>query len=232
MVFVPTLYIVAGPIGNLNDITLRALSTLAAVEAVFCEDTRRTGRLLHAHGVKRQLVSCRAHNQDRAAERALGFLDDGKELAYLTDAGTPGVSDPGAGLVAAVRAAGYAVVPIPGASAVTALLSVSSFGGKTVVFEGFLARKRAKRAKRLRELIEAPTQPQQVVLYESPYRIGALLDEIAAIDPQRRVLLGREMTKLHEEYLEGSVLDLIEIIKEKNTLKGEFTLLVSAGKKH
>ena len=229
---VPTLYIVAGPIGNLKDITLRALETLAAVETVFCEDTRRTGKLLHAHGIKRPLVSCHAHNQDRAVARAVALLESGNDLAYLSDAGTPGVSDPGAALVAAARAGGYPVVPMPGASAMTALVSVSSFGSKTVVFEGFLPRRAGKRMKRLRELIETPSQPQQVVLYESPHRIVRLLEEIAEIDAERPLLLGREMTKLHEEYLEGTAMDILERLRAKNSVKGECSLLVSPRKKN
>ncbi len=232
MAVVPSLYIVAGPIGNLKDITLRALQTLQGVEAVLCEDTRHTGRLMQAHGIKRRLISCHAHNQQRAAERALELLDQGFDLAYLSDAGTPGVSDPGARLVEVVRGAGHPVIPIPGASALTALLSVSSFGGKTVVFEGFLPRKRGKRAKRLRELLEEAAQAQQVVFYESPHRIIAVLEEIAEIDPSRPVLLGREMTKLHEEYVEGSALEVLERLRGKNSLKGECSLLVSAAKKH
>ncbi len=226
----PTLYIVAGPIGNLKDITLRALETLQSVETVFCEDTRQTGKLLHAHGIKKPMVSCHAHNQQRASERALALLGEGRDLAYLSDAGTPGVSDPGSALVGAVRGAGHRVVPIPGPSALTALLSASSFAGKTVVFEGFLPRKPGKRAKRLRELLEQPLQ--QVLLYESPHRIAAVLGEIAEIDPDRPVLLGREMTKLHEELLEGPACEVLERIQARNSVKGECSLLVSAAKKH
>ncbi len=226
----PTLYIVAGPIGNLKDITLRALETLQEVETVFCEDTRQTGKLLHAHGIKKPMVSCHAHNQQRAAERALRLLEDGHDLAYLSDAGTPGVSDPGSALVGAARVAGHRVVPIPGPSALTALLSASSFAGKTVVFEGFLPRKPGKRAKRLRELLEQPST--QVLLYESPHRIVAVLAQIVEIAPDREVLLGREMTKLHEELLEGRADEVLERMRDRNSVKGECSLLVSGAKKH
>jgi len=140
------------------------------------------------------------------------------------------VSDPGSALVGAARVAGHRVVPIPGPSALTALLSASSFAGKTVVFEGFLPRKPGKRAKRLRELLEQPST--QVLLYESPHRIVAVLAQIVEIAPDREVLLGREMTKLHEELLEGRADEVLERMRDRNSVKGECSLLVSGAKKH
>lgn len=136
-----TLYIIGTPIGNLKDITLRALETLKEVDVVACEDTRHTLRLLNSFEIKKRLISCRSHNEAQGASQVVRLLEEGQDVAYVSDAGTPGISDPGAVVVRAVRAAGFCVVPIPGPSAFGALQSVSSFGDKTVTFEGFLSPK-------------------------------------------------------------------------------------------
>jgi 16S rRNA (cytidine1402-2'-O)-methyltransferase len=221
------LYIVATPIGNLADITYRAVDVLREADIIACEDTRRSGRLLGHYGLKKRLVSLRAENQELGAGRIVSLLDAGSRVAYMTDAGTPGLSDPGAALVSVVRSAGHEVVPIPGPSALTTLLSVSGFSGKTVVFEGFLSPKPGKRRRRLEELLE---EDELFVVYESPHRIGKLLADLKELAPERKALLGREMTKLHEEYMEGSCAALYDRVTENMTQKGEFTLLVAGSK--
>ena len=144
---------VAGPIGNLDDITLRALKVLEAVDVVACEDTRHTGRLLTHFNLKKRCIACHSHNEEESAKGIVSLLDRGQDVAYMSDAGTPGISDPGARLVEAVRAAGHEVVPIPGASAFVTLLSAAGNVGRTYTFEGFLSPKRGRRVRRLEELV-------------------------------------------------------------------------------
>lgn len=218
------LYIVATPIGHLGDITLRALETLKSVDIVAAEDTRHTLQLLNAHGIVKRLISCRAANEAASADGIVKLLGEGKSVAYCTDAGTPGLSDPGAVLVAAVRAAGYSVVPIPGASAFASLISVGGFGGRTVTFDGFLSVKSGKRQRRVDELL---SRGEAFVLYESPFRIVKLLQAIADTEPGRNVVVAREMTKSHEEFLSGTVLTVLNDLKARPIIKGEFAVLVS-----
>ncbi len=220
----PTLYIVATPIGNLQDITLRALETLRTVDIIAAEDTRHTLGLLNAHHITKRLISCRAANESNSADGIVGLLGEGKSLAYCTDAGTPGLSDPGAVLVAKVRAAGYPVVPIPGASALASLISVGGFGGRTVTFDGFLAVKPGKRKKRVQELL---AREEAFVLYESPFRIIKLLQAVADIEPDRKLLVAREMTKSHEEFLAGTAAEVLHELAARPIIKGEFAVLVS-----
>lgn len=222
-----TLYVVATPIGNLGDITLRAVEVFKKVSLVACEDTRRTLQLLNHLGVKARLVSCRARNEAAAAAKIVAALDGGEDAAYASDAGTPGVSDPGAVLVRAAREAGHEVVPVPGASAFASLVSVAGGLDKTVVFEGFLSPKPGRRRSRLRELMEAE---DAFVVYESPFRVLKLLEDLADIDGERYVCVGREMTKMHEEYLTGSVLGVLGELAPREKQLGEFSLYVS-GKK-
>jgi 16S rRNA (cytidine1402-2'-O)-methyltransferase len=222
-----SLYLVATPIGNLKDITLRALEVLREVEIVACEDTRRTLKLLNAYEIRKHLVSCRAENEARVAESLCREIEDGKSVAYVSDAGTPGVSDPGAALVRAARGRGLSVVPVPGPSALATILSVSGFGEKSVTFEGFLSPKPGRRRARLRELLD---REEGFVLYESPYRILKLLEDLADLSPGRKILVGREMTKLHEEYREAAPAALQEALERENAGIGEFTVLVSGTK--
>lgn len=222
-----TLYVVATPIGNLDDITLRAVRTLKEVDLVACEDTRHTLKLLNALEISKPLMSCRSENETSAALRVCGVLAGGKSVAYLTDAGTPGLSDPGAALVRAVRADGYDVVPIPGASAFAAIVSVAGLVGKTVTFEGFLALKPGKRRKRLAELLE---RDEAFVVYESPHRIVKLMSDLTDLSPDRIVVVGREMTKLHEEYRVGTAGGHLAELQGRAKILGEFTLLVSGSK--
>lgn len=221
---VPTLFIVATPIGNLKDITLRALETLREVDLVAAEDTRHTLQLLNAHGIVKRLISCRAANEANSADGIVKLLEEGKSIAYCTDAGTPGLSDPGAVLVARVRAAGHAVVPLPGPSAFASVLSVGGFGGRTVTFDGFLSVKAGKRQKRVDELL---ARQEAFILYESPFRIVKLLQAIADTEPDRKVLVAREMTKSHEEFLPGTALAVLNDLKARPIIKGEFAVLVS-----
>ncbi len=222
-----TLYIVGTPIGNLSDLTLRARETLSVVDAVFCEDTRRTRKLLSSIGVSVRTVSCRAQNESSCAEYAVSLLREGQNLAFVSDAGTPGVSDPGATLVRVVRNAGISIVPIPGPSAITALASVSGMPSDRLLFGGFLSPKAGRRRRELEELLSFTGS---VVLYESPHRLLKLLGDIASLAGNRPVLLGREMTKMHEEYLSGTAAELLEILGKRGKILGECAVLVGAGK--
>ena len=214
--------------GNLRDITLRALDILKEVEIIACEDTRHSLGLLNAHGISKKLLSCRSQNESQAAEKIIAALKKGEDVAYLSDAGTPGISDPGAVLVRRVRDEGFGVVPLPGPSAFAGIISVNGFLEKTVVFEGFLSPKGGRRRRRLQELL---AQDQAFVLYESPFRIIKLLEDLSELDPQRLALIGREMTKIYEEFLEGTALELLQILQTRNKVLGEFTVLVSTKKK-
>lgn len=219
---------VGTPIGNLKDITIRALEVLKTVDTVFCEDTRRTRKLLSAWEISARLVSLRAQNEEQESDRVIRVLRDGKDAAYASDAGTPGLSDPGSLLCRKVREAGFPVVPIPGPSAFGALSSVGSFGGKSILFEGFLSPKGGKRRSRLAELLQ---RGEAFVVYESPYRILKLLDDLSDLSPEQPILLGREMTKLHEEFLEGTAGDVAALLRRKEKIQGEFSVLVSGKKK-
>ncbi|WP_162502578.1 16S rRNA (cytidine(1402)-2'-O)-methyltransferase [Treponema endosymbiont of Eucomonympha sp.] len=223
----PTLYIVGTPIGNLGDITLRALETFKAVDLIACEDTRRTLQLLAHFGIQKQLVSCRAQNEAQRAQKIVRLLGKGKNVAYASDAGTPGLSDPGGVLVHAVRRAGFPVVPIPGVSAFAALVSVAS-SGKTVLFEGFLSPRNGRRKTRLAELM---TGDYGIVLYESPFRITKLLADIVGVDCERRVVVGRELTKLHEEIVEGTAKMVWDDFSGRAQILGEFSVYIAGGGK-
>ncbi len=225
---VSELFIVATPIGNLKDITFRAVETLEAVDCVAAEDTRRTLQLLTHFNIRKPLISCRAQNEEKAAERIIGLLNEGKTVAFASDAGTPGISDPGAVLVSRVRAAGYRIVPIPGVSAFATLVSIAGEGGKTIVFEGFLPVKPGKRKSRVLELLETRNA---VVLYESPFRIVKLLAEIADIDSERRILVGRELTKMHEEIVEGTAKEVYSEFASRTKILGEFAVFIAGEKK-
>jgi 16S rRNA (cytidine1402-2'-O)-methyltransferase len=221
---VSTLYIVASPIGNLKDISLRALEILKSVTLAACEDTAHSLKLLTHFGIKVKLVSCRAANERAAAERLIKKLDEGLDIAYLTDAGTPAISDPGAVLVRLAADSGHKVIPIPGASAFSSLVSVAGGFDKTVVFEGFLSPKSGRRRSRLKELLDGGAA---FVLYESPFRILKLLSDMAEFDGERRICIAREMTKIHEEYLRGSVAEVLSVLEARPEQKGEFSLFVS-----
>lgn len=223
-----TLYIVGTPIGNLGDITYRAVETLKNVDVVAAEDTRHTLQLLTHLEIRKPLISCRAQNEKIAAQKIIQLMDEGKNIAFASDAGTPGISDPGATLAGLVRKAGHSVVPIPGPSAFATLASVAGAGGKTLIFEGFLSPKPGKRRSRLKELLSTE---DAIVLYESPFRIVKLLTDIADIDNNRRVVVGRELTKLHEEIVEGTAAELRDDFTSRASIKGEFAVFISGIKK-
>lgn len=218
------LYIVGTPIGNLGDITFRALETLKNADVVAAEDTRHTLELLTHFEIRKPMISCHAQNEDSAAEKIIALLKDGKNVAYASDAGMPGISDPGAILAKKVRDADFTVTPIPGPSAFATLVSVAGPGGKTLVFEGFLSPSPGKRRKRLRELLE---MKKAFVLYESPFRIVKLLSDIADIERERRVVVGRELTKIHEEITDGTAVQVRDDYAQRQSIKGEIAVFVA-----
>ena len=201
----PALYVVATPIGNLGDITRRAVDTLGAAAVVLAEDTRRTGMLLRRLGISTRLVSAHEHNEASRARLVVEMLREGKAVALVSDAGTPLLSDPGARIVAETAAAGFAVVPVPGASALLAALVASGIAADRFTFYGFPPRKGPERAALLEEVAALP---HAAVLYESPNRVGRLLADLAdAAGAGRRVAVARELTKLHEEVFRGTLAD-------------------------
>jgi 16S rRNA (cytidine1402-2'-O)-methyltransferase len=225
---VAVLYIIGTPIGNLGDLSFRGLEILKSADLIACEDTRHTLKLLSHFNIRLPLLSCRAQNEKTAALRVIAALDEGKTVAYTSDAGTPGLSDPGAALAAAAAAAGHRVVPVPGPSAFAALVSVAGGQDKTVVFEGFLSPKPGRRRSRLKELLDTGWA---FVLYESPFRILKLLEDLADLDGERYICVGREMTKIHEEYKRGSAAEIREFFAQKERQMGEFALYVSGHKR-
>jgi 16S rRNA (cytidine1402-2'-O)-methyltransferase len=218
-----TLFVVATPIGNLEDITLRALRVLREVDLVAAEDTRRTRSLLEAHGVRAALISYFEHNQARRGPELLRRLQGGARVALVTDAGTPGVSDPGFRLVRLCRDAGVPVVPIPGPSALVAALSAAGVPADRFVFEGFLPMKAGRRLTRLRDLA-ALGRP--VVLYESPHRLLATLEAIEAVFGEAEVVLAREVTKRFEEFRRGTAASLRTALAATG-VRGEVTLVIN-----
>ncbi len=222
-----TLYIVGTPIGNLGDITFRAIETFKSVDVIAAEDTRHTLQLLSHFEIRKPLISCRSQNEEFAGQKIIKLLDEGQSVAYASDAGTPGISDPGAVLAGLAREAGHTVVPIPGPSAFATLVSVAGAGGKTLVFEGFLSPKPGRRRSRLRELLATG---DAVVLYESPFRIVKLLTDVADIDSTRRVVVGRELTKLHEEIIGGTAAEMRDEFSSRAKIQGEFAVFISGNK--
>jgi len=219
-----TLHVVATPLGNLEDITLRAIRVLREVSLIACEDTRRTAVLLRAHGITTAATSYFEHNERWKGERILAALRAGRDVALVSDAGTPGVSDPGFRLVRDARAAGIPVVPVPGPSAAVAALSVSGLPTDRFLFVGFLPAKSAARRKALEDLAAVR---ETLVFYESPVRVVASLTDMAEILGDREGFLCREATKLHEEYVRGSLTELREILAARASVKGEVVLVVS-----
>lgn len=213
------------PIGNLGDITFRALETFKSVDVVAAEDTRHTLQLLTHFEIQKPLISCRSQNEGFASEKIIKLLDEGQTVAYASDAGTPGISDPGAILAENARKAGHKVIPIPGASAFATLASVAGAGGKTLIFEGFLSPKPGRRKSRLKELMESEAA---VIVYESPFRIVKLLTDIADIDSNRRIVVGRELTKLHEEITDGTAKSVLEDYSSRNKILGEFAVFIAS----
>lgn len=221
-----TLYVVATPIGNLSDVTLRALEVLRAADIIAAEDTRVTVRLLDRHGIAGKLVAVHEHNERALAERITGMLADGKTVALVSDAGTPGIADPGAHVVAAVRAAGHPVVPVPGPCAAVAALSVSGFEGGRFLFCGFLP---ARTGERRRLLEELAAQTATLVFYEAPHRVAECVADLCAVlGDGRDIVIARELTKIHETVHCCRLADAGDWLQaDDNNRRGEFVLLVS-----
>jgi 16S rRNA (cytidine1402-2'-O)-methyltransferase len=218
-----TLYLVATPIGNLEDITLRALRVLRECDVVAAEDTRRTGQLLKHFEISKPMVSYFAFNEAKRSEEILERLKRGEKVALVTDAGTPGISDPGERVVRAALAAGLRVESVPGPCALVAALTASGLATDEFHFIGFLPHKSGQRRKQLEAL---KSFAGTLALYESPYRIEKLLGELNEVFPDRTVVLARELTKKFEEFLRGTPAELLALVA-KRSLKGEFVVLVS-----
>ena len=219
-----TLYVVATPIGHLEDITLRALRVLSSVDIIAAEDTRHTRKLLTHHGLSRPLVSFHAHNERRQVLHLLALLQEGRSIALVTDAGTPGISDPGYALLQALIPHAIPIVPIPGPAAVIAALCIAGLPTDRFVFEGFLPAKSGRRRQRLEALRD---EPRTIVLYESPYRLVRLLQEIVAcLGPERRVVVTRELTKHFEEVQRGTASALLDVFQARS-VRGECTVLIA-----
>jgi 16S rRNA (cytidine1402-2'-O)-methyltransferase len=219
-----TLYVVGTPIGNLEDITFRAVRILQTVDVIAAEDTRHTGKLLHHFQIKTQQISYHDHNQQRRIPELLNQLHAGKAIALVTDAGMPGISDPGYYLIKACIDAGVSVVPIPGATAGITALSASGLLTERFVFEGFLPAKGAQRHLRLDILTR---ETRTLIFYEAPHRLRQTLQDLAiALGEERQVVLARELTKLHEEFWRGTIGEALAHYQERQP-QGEFTLVVA-----
>ncbi|MBC2695446.1 MAG: 16S rRNA (cytidine(1402)-2'-O)-methyltransferase [Desulfobacteraceae bacterium] len=217
------LYIVATPIGNRDDITIRALNILEQADTIAAEDTRHTGRFLSHHKIKGNLVSYHEHNEKKRIPGIIKKLKQGLSVALVSNAGTPSVSDPGYCLIKAAIASNIKVVPIPGVSAAITALSAAGLPTDSFVFIGFLPKTKNKHLKLLRELAN---EQRTMIFYESPKRILKFLDEIKLIIGDRYCVLSREMTKLHEEFIRGFVSEIFQNLKARSAIKGEITLLV------
>jgi 16S rRNA (cytidine1402-2'-O)-methyltransferase len=218
-----TLYIVATPIGNLEDITFRAVRVLKEVDIIASEDTRQTRKLLDHYGIRKPQISYHEHNEKSRAEELLGELQSGKNIALVSDAGTPLIADPGYRLVDLAREAGVAVSPVPGPSAIVAALSASGLPSDSFLFHGFLPPKSTQRRKLLEQL--KPSE-STLIFYETPHRIVQALSDIEAVLGARPIVLARELTKLHEEFLWGTARELRQTLEQRSSVKGEFVLMI------
>jgi 16S rRNA (cytidine1402-2'-O)-methyltransferase len=221
----PALYLVATPIGNLDDITLRALRVLKGVDLIACEDTRQTQKLLNHYGITTRTVSYHEHNEMTKAAELVVDLEGGAKVALVTDAGMPGISDPGFRLITLAIRHHVRVVPIPGASAFLAALVASGLPTDSFRFSGFLPSKRGER----RTVLDGiRTSPRTQVFYEAPHRVVETLEDVVEVlGPARHVVVAREVTKLHEEFLRGRAEEILEALKSRGEVKGEITLLIA-----
>jgi 16S rRNA (cytidine1402-2'-O)-methyltransferase len=225
----PGLYLVATPIGNLEDITLRALRVLKSADRIACEDTRQTQKLLNYYGITTSTVSLHEHNETERTVELVEALKTGGRIAVVSDAGMPGISDPGTHLTQAAIDAGVAVYPVPGANAALNALVASGLDTQRFLFEGFLPAKMNARQQRLQTLRASLTEPLTLVLYEAPHRVLETLADVATVwGTACRIVLARELTKLHEEFLRGSVDEVLTQLKERDRVRGEMVLLVEA----
>jgi 16S rRNA (cytidine1402-2'-O)-methyltransferase len=215
------LFVIGTPIGNLEDTTARAIRILGEVGAIAAEDTRVTARLLARYGIRKPLISYRAPVERRGLPRVLSALAE-HDVALVSDAGTPSISDPGQALVNAAWAAGHTVVPIPGPSAITAGLSIAGYGGPGFTFLGYLPRKPGEMRRLLSTLVD---DPRPAVAFDSPYRVRKSLGVIADVLPERHLTVARELTKIHEEVLRGTAAEVLAALGER--ARGEFTLVIS-----
>jgi len=221
-----TLYIIATPIGNLEDITARAVRILGEVDLIACEDTRQTRKLLDRYGISKPLVSYHEHNEQPRSADLLRELEAGKDIALVSDAGTPLIADPGYRLVEQAREMGIPVSPIPGPSALLAALSASGLPTNSFSFHGFLPPKRGQRRKLLEDLRASDAT---LVFYEAPHRILDTLEDVDEILGSRPLVLARELTKIHEEFLRGTAAGLRETLGKRASVKGEITLMIGKG---
>jgi 16S rRNA (cytidine1402-2'-O)-methyltransferase len=222
----PGLYLVATPIGNLEDITLRALRVLRAVDRIACEDTRQTAKLLGHFGIRTPTVSYHAHNESSRADELVEALKSGGRIAVVSDAGMPGIADPGATIAAAAIAAGVAVYPIPGANAALSALIASGLNAESFTFHGFLPSKEGARRTILEALHKQQTNTT-AIFYETPHRIlSALADTVSVFGPHQRIALARELTKLHEEFLRGTAAEVLATLSARPSIRGEMVLLL------
>ena len=230
----PGLYLVGTPIGNLEDITLRALRVLRQADRIACEDTRQTQKLLNHFDIHTPTVSCHQHNERERAAELIADLSAGRRIALVSDAGMPGISDPGGWLVQAAIAANVAIYPIPGANAAISGLVASGLSTAEFHFLGFLPEKAGARRTRLEDLAKAATEstragepPATLIFYEAPHRILETLADLASVwGPALRVVVARELTKMHEEFHRGTVLEVKEDLAARDRVRGEITLLV------
>jgi 16S rRNA (cytidine1402-2'-O)-methyltransferase len=224
----PGLYLVATPIGNLEDITLRALRVLRSVDRIACEDTRQTAKLLGHFGIRTPTVSYHTHNENARATELIEALKAGGRIAVVSDAGTPGIADPGATIAAEAIAAGIPVFPIPGANAAMSAVIASGLNAERFAFHGFLPSKEGQRRTALEALRNHPgPEPATAIFYETPHRIlDALADIVAVFGPLQRIALARELTKLHEEFLRGTAADLLATLTARTSIRGEMVLLL------
>src|SRR6266567_4032042 len=220
----PGLYLVGTPIGNLADMTLRAIRVLKQADLIACEDTRQTQKLLHHYGIETRLVSYHEHNEASRAAQLVRDLEKGLRIAVVSDAGMPGISDPGFRLVSLAIELGAPVVPIPGPTAFVSALVASGLPVEPLTFRGFLP---PKIGARRRELERIRDSPQTEIFYEAPHRIRETLEDLVAVlGPGRRVVIARELTKIHEEFLRGSAAEVLAILNNRSEVKGEIVLLI------
>ena len=218
-----SLFVVATPIGNLEDISLRAINTLKEVDVIVAEDTRITGRLLKKYDIKKSLTSFHIRNEARKVDKIINYLNEGKSVALVSDAGTPCISDPGYLLVNKARNQKIEVLSIPGPSSTTAALSISGLPSEKFYFEGFLPKKKGKQ-KRIEYLSQLDST---VVLFESPYRLIKTLEKLLAVMGNRHISVCKEISKINEDVFFGKMEDVISDLKEKTTIKGEYVVLVA-----